>query len=84
MIYLSLNWAHYDFVFEHERNRYEYKVQQKHGETESLVHFPSEARYGHYYEEQHHEEYRNGTHHSHRVHLYGLAVDDSVYQPRHW
>lgn len=43
-------------VLKHEGYRHEHEVQQEHGEAETLIHAPAEARNGHDDEKQHHEE----------------------------
>lgn len=81
---VDLEGAHEEFVLEHEGDGDENEVEQKHGETEALVHLPPEARDGHDDEQQHHEEDRYGADHALGVHLHGLPVYDAIQQPRHW
>lgn len=73
-----LNGTHDVFVLEHEGDRYEDKVEQEHGKAQAPVHLPSETGNGHYYEDEHHEEDRDWTHHAHGVYLHGLPIDDAV------
>lgn len=78
-----LEGALHEIVLEHQRNGYEHKVQQEHGETKGFVHFPVESSDRQHNEDQHHEEYGNRAHHADGVYCHRFAVDKAVQQPRY-